>query len=147
LIGIVYGDYFYLTDVIYTQDGVEITQPMVAQLIIDTECLEMTIESNFGGSSYSRMIQMLLDQEGSKCQIIDKYNSQNKETRMIMRSGQVKKYMFFRKDFEHGSDYHLFMTHLTSYVKAGRNKHDDAPDAIAGLTEEWMDTQGITFLT
>jgi len=47
----------------------------------------------------------------------------------------VKEYFYFRDDYEPGSDYDKFMRAFTSYVKFGKNRHDDAPDSITGLAE------------
>jgi len=47
----------------------------------------------------------------------------------------VKEFFYFRNDYEPGSDYDKFYRALTSYVKLGKNKHDDAPDAVTGLAE------------
>jgi len=131
-IGRKYGDYTYITDVVFTQDGVEITEPLVAQQIIDTKCDVMIIESNNGGSSYARNVRKLVKPQW-KCSIIDEHESTNKETRILMNAGYVKEYFYFRSDYEPGSDYDKFMRALTSYVKIGKNKHDDAPDGVTGL--------------
>jgi hypothetical protein len=65
----------------------------------------------------------------------EKTTTQNKETRIIMNAGYVKKYFFFRNDYAPGSDYDKFMRELTSYMKLGRNKHDDAADGTTMLAE------------
>jgi predicted phage terminase large subunit-like protein len=132
VIGSKYGDYTYITDVVFTQDGVEITEPLVAQQIIDTKCDVMTIEANNGGSSYARNIRKLTKPQW-KCSIIDEHESTNKETRILMNAGYVKEYFYFSSDYESGSDYDKFMRALISYVKIGKNKHDDAPDGVTGL--------------
>jgi len=131
-IGRKYGDYTYVTDIVFTQDGVEVTEPLVAQMIKDTKCEIMKIESNNGGSSFARNVRNLLGNE-SYCSVIDEQTTSNKETRILMTSGYVKKYFYFRSDYEPGSDYDKFMRQLTSYMKMGKNKHDDGADSIEGL--------------
>ncbi len=133
-IGRKFGEYTYITDVVFTQDGVEITEPLVAEQIIDTKCDIMKIESNNGGSSYARNIRGLIKGK-SHCMVIDEVNMQNKETRILMNAGYIKEYFYFRNDYEPGSDYDKFMRYFTSYIKLGKNAHDDAPDAITGLGE------------
>lgn len=133
-IGKRYGEYTYISDVIFTQDGVELTEPMVAQLIIDSKCDIMKIESNNGGASYARNVRNLVRGK-SPCMIIDEQQTNNKETRILMSAGYIKEYFYFRDDYEVGSPYDKFMRALTSYIKLGKNKHDDAPDAITGLAE------------
>lgn len=135
IIGQRFGEYTYITDVIYTQDGVEITEPLVAQMIIDTKTDIMTIESNNGGSSYARNVRNLVRPKW-KCSVIDEHQSTNKETRILMNAGYIKDYFYFRSDYEPGSDYDKYMRSLTSYVRLGRNKNDDAPDGTTGLGEK-----------
>jgi predicted phage terminase large subunit-like protein len=127
-----YGDYTYITDVVFSQDGVEITEPLVAQKIIDTKEDIEIIEANNGGSSFARNVRKLVKPKW-KCSIVDEHETTNKETRILMNAGYVKEYFYFRSDYEPGSDYDKFMRALTSYVKIGKNKHDDAPDGVTGL--------------
>jgi predicted phage terminase large subunit-like protein len=133
-IGKKFGDYTYITDVVFSQDGVEITEPLVAQQIIDTKCYLMKIEANNGGSQYARNIRRIIKGK-STCMVADESTTTNKETRILMNAGYIKEYFYFRNDYEPGSDYDKFMRALTSYVKIGKNKHDDAPDGITGLAE------------
>jgi predicted phage terminase large subunit-like protein len=133
-IGRKYNKYTYITDVVFTQDGVEITEPLVAQQIIDTNCDIMKIESNNGGASFARNVRELIKNK-SACSVVDEPQYQNKETRILMMAGYIKEYFYFRNDYEVGSDYDKFMRALTSYVKLGKNKHDDAPDSITGLAD------------
>jgi predicted phage terminase large subunit-like protein len=148
-----FGDYTYVTDVVFTQDGVEVTEPLVARMIIDTKCKLMTVESNNGGSSFAKNVQKIIrdistqlkkshkDAHRQKAAELDGYfvydepATTNKETRILMSAGYVKQYFYFRDDYEPGSDYDKFMRQLTGYVKIGKNKHDDAADGVTGLAE------------
>lgn len=132
VIGKRYGLYTYITDVVFTQEGVELTEPLVAQMIIDTCADNMKVESNSGGKSFSTNIKKLIHGK-SGCTVSFEPSTQNKETRILMCAGYVKEYFYFRDDYEPGSDYDKFIRQLTSYVRLGKNKHDDAPDAITGL--------------
>jgi len=135
LIGEKRGLNTYITDVLMTQDGVEITEPLVAQMIIDNKCSIMKVEANNGGESFSRNVRRLSREADPKDEyaVIAEQQTTNKETRMLMSSGYVKQHLYFRKDYEPGSNYDTFMRYLTSYVKLGKNIHDDAPDAVTGL--------------
>lgn len=135
IIGYLINDFVYITDVIFTQDPIEITESMVLSQILHYNPSNFTIESNAAGRSFSRNIQNLLRKNKCKTIINNKFNSQNKETRILMKSGQIKKYFVFRNDYKIGSDYDKFMRELCSYVKLGKNKHDDAVDAATGLAE------------
>ena len=135
LIGYRYGDYTYITDVVFTQDGVEITEPQVAALIIRNKCQSMQIESNNGGRQFARNIKNLLRDKKYQCSVTTETQTKNKETRILMQAGYVKEYFYFRNDYEPGSEYDKFMRQFTGYVKLGRNTHDDACDAVTGLAE------------
>jgi len=133
VIGKRYGQFTYITDCVFTQDGVEITEPLVAQMCIDTKCDIMKIESNNGGSSYARNVIRLLQDKKAPCSVVDETTTTNKETRILMSAGYIKEYFYFRNDYELGSDYDKFMRQLTSYIKMGKNVHDDAADSIEAL--------------
>lgn len=133
-IGERYGNYTYVTDVLFTQDGVEVTEPLAAKMIIDGKIKVLKVESNTGGKSWAKNVRMLVKPRWY-CQIIDEQTTANKETRILMNSGYVKEYFYFRNDYKPGSDYDKFMRWLTSYVKMGKNRHDDAPDSITMLAE------------
>lgn len=130
LIGKKIGEYTYWTDAIFTQDPVEITEPLLAGLIVDTKCELMQIESNNGGRLFANNVRKLVKDRGSHCIVASKYTTQNKETRILLNSGYVKEYFYFRNDYPSGSDYDKFMRQLTGYVKLGKNKHDEAPDVV-----------------
>lgn len=156
IIGKKFGDHTYITNVVFSQEGVEITEPLTAEMIIEAKCKLMTVESNAGGKSFGDNVRKILRDISSdlkkkhrdgyasydsiqKAAEIDGYtiypiaNTQNKETRIILNAGYVKQYFVFRDDYSPGSDYDLFMRHLTSYVKMGKNRYDDAPDCVTGL--------------
>jgi predicted phage terminase large subunit-like protein len=135
LIGSKFNGYTYITNIIFTQDGVEITEPDVAQILIDTDCTIMKIEANNGGESYARNVRKLIRNSKCSCQVIAEQATTNKETRILMAAGYVKEFFYFRNDYEAGSDYDKYMRQLTSYVKLGKNKHDDAADATTGLSQ------------
>lgn len=135
VIGKKFGEDTYITDVVFTQDGVEITEPLVADMIINTKADIMRIESNNGGSSFARNVRNILRDKKCYCSVISETTTTNKETRILMNSGYIKEFFYFRNDYKPGSDYDKFMRQITSYVKLGKNKHDDAPDAVTGLAE------------
>jgi predicted phage terminase large subunit-like protein len=142
------GNDCYITDVVFTQDPVEVTEALVAAQIKRNQHVLHRIESNFGGKSYARRIQTLITDppNPSMCKIKWVPNYKNKETRILMSSGMIKQYFHFRNDYAPGSDYDRFMRQLTSYVKMGRNKGDDAPDSLTGLSDMVFQSSGIRFL-
>lgn len=130
-----FGNYTYITDIIFTQDSVEYTEPAVAQMCIDTKCERMRMESNSGGESFARNVYNLIRDAGGTTTVQTTLNMANKATRAIMQVGYVKEFIYFRSDYEQGSDYDKFMRQLTTNVMLGRNRHDDAVDSITGLAD------------
>lgn len=134
VIGYRYGNDTYIVDVVFTQEGVEITEPLVAQKIIDHRVDVMWIESNNGGYQFARNVRRLINGR-SFCNVIALPTTKNKETRILMNAGYIKDYYHFRKDYKPGSEYDKFYRQFTGYVRLGKNVHDDAPDSVTGLAE------------
>ena len=133
----VYGDRIFITDVVFTKDPVEVTEPRLIQMILDEKCDKIRIESNNGGRIFGKNIRVGLQKKKHKCEVQTKATTSNKATRILMRSGWIKKHVIFRHehDIVKGSDYDRFMKGLTGYKKEGGNKHDDAPDSLTILAE------------
>ena len=127
------GEYCYITDVIYTLEQMELTEPKVAQMIIDTRTDVHTIETNSGGRGFARIIRNLIKGK-TRCTIREIDNMANKDTRIIMKGGQIRKYFKFRRKRVPGSDYAKYFDHLTNYVLLSQ-KRDDAADVTVGLAE------------
>lgn len=136
--GKVFGERIFITDVIFTKDPVEVTEPLLAQMIIDTGCDQMRIEANNGGKMYANDIKKILKaNKKTRCIVQSKTTTSHKPTRILMRSGWIKKHCSFLAEGEYkkGSDYDRFIKALSSYKKEGGNKHDDAPDGVTILAE------------
>lgn len=133
-VGSKFGDKVYVIDVVFTQEPVEVTWGLVGRLVLDTECRWMQVESNSGGKGYALKLREVLAGK-SRCDVSFKTELSNKETRIFMGSGYVKRNFYFRNDYKPGSDYDKFMRQLTSYVRLGKNTHDDAADSITKLAE------------
>lgn len=133
----VFGPKYFITDVLFTKDPVEVTEPRLAQMAIDTECDQMRIESNNGGRIFAINVRKLVTSKKKNCTIQARPTTQHKETRIIMKAGWIKKYCSFLDESEYtkGSDYGRFMKALTNYKREGDNSHDDAPDGMTILAE------------
>jgi predicted phage terminase large subunit-like protein len=129
------GTRAFLVNVVFTQDPVEVTESLVARQIIDDGHSKHVVESNAGGKGFGRNIKRLVEEGESDCHVTWRPSTQNKETRILMSSGQIKRDFWFRSDYEHGSMYDRFMRQLCSYVKMGTDQPDDAPDALTGVAE------------
>ena len=133
----VFGDKYFVTDVLFTKDNVEITEPKLVSLIVETQCDNMRIESNNGGHLFAINVRKKVNEKRNKCIVQAVATTSHKETRILLKSGWIKSHCYFLEDQEYrkGSDYDRFMKGLTSYKKEGGNKHDDAPDGMTILAE------------
>tara|TARA_S200002703_G_scaffold32726_1_gene28508 strand:- start:2607 stop:2882 length:276 start_codon:yes stop_codon:yes gene_type:complete len=79
------------------------------------------------GAMFGRHLQK---ETGTK--ILQVHNTTNKQTRIIMQSAFVQNKFTFVKRTDESCE--LFIQNVMGYSKEGKNKNDDAPDCIAGLS-------------
>lgn len=139
LFAYVFGSDLYIMDSIFTKDAVEITAPRLAQMALDIKANLIQIESNNGGRIFTNEVARLMRMANPlhTCKIFPKATTQNKETRILMRSGWIKEHVYFMQEsnYTRGTDFGRFMEGLTNYTKEGGNRHDDAPDVLTLLAE------------
>lgn len=124
-------DRVYITDLVFNKSNTDVTLPLIANKIREQEVLYMRVESNSMGAMFGRNLQ----QEVPNCSILLVNNSKNKHTRILMEAEFIKKYFRFLSEEFQNEEYRLFMKELCSYMKeVGTQKHDDAPDALSGLS-------------
>lgn len=124
----------YVTDVVMSDESMEITEPLVANSLNDNDVVEAEIESNNGGRGFGRNIERLLKEIGNhKTIITEKNQTSNKEARILSSSAWVRKNIHMPTGWE--SKFPDFATQLLSYQRKGKNDHDDAPDVLAGIYE------------
>lgn len=129
--GVIFPNKVFITDVIFTLDTIDVTSPLCAGLINKLDHNYVRIETNNQGGGFKRSLMNLVE----PTKLIGVKNSTNKHTRILMQYGFIKEYFYFRDDYERNSEYDLFMNQLCEYAKGGTSKHDDAPDATAGLSK------------
>jgi len=129
-IGKIINDKIYIDDVLFTKQGTEYNVELTAEIVNKHKLDILRIESNMGGSMYQQLLQPLLN---NATQVQPIRAKTKKHTRITTMAGFIKSFCVFRSDYEHGSDYDLFMRNLTQYLKDGTSKHDDAPDSLEGL--------------
>lgn len=126
-IGAVIKSHVYIVDVLYSRDNTDVTMPLCSAMLDKWEVKYCRVESNSMGAMFARGLQKL-----TKARILQVANSTNKITRIIMQSAYIINEMTF---VDRGStDYIRFMENMNSFSKEGKNKHDDAPDCMSGLS-------------
>lgn len=129
-IGFNVGPKVFIHDVVFTLEGSDNSPRLCAEKINQHKVDHVRIESNMGGSMYKNLLEPYLKHPAD---LFGARAKSHKHTRITMLAGTIKKYCYFRDDYEKGSDYDKFMKALTMYLRVDENKHDDAPDAMAML--------------
>lgn len=127
--------YFYITDIVYTQEAQETTEKLVVDAIANNHTKDMMIESNNGGRAFARNIQRLIQETGSRCRVQWFHQSKNKQARILTNASLVQEYVIFPHNW--AIRWPQFYNDMVNYQRQGKNSHDDAPDAVTGIVESY----------
>lgn len=125
----------YVIDVVYTQDGMEITEDLVARKFAEHEVNRARIESNNGGRGFGRNVQRISrDKYGNN---ITRYfpftQTKNKAARILTGSTGVMNNVLFPVGWDRM--FPEYYRDMIRYQRIGKNAHDDAQDATTGVYE------------
>ncbi len=125
----------YITDVVMSDEGMEETEPQVAEMLNADAIDEAEFESNNGGRGFSRNVERILREayNNRRCVVSSVPQTQNKEARILASSAWVPRHVFMPRNWK--TRFKAFHHQLASYQKKGRNAHDDAPDVLAAIYE------------
>lgn len=128
-----YGDRYYLEDLVFKNIDPGTLDELNSDMLVKHHVQQAQFESNKEGSRTANEVERLVREKGGRCHITKKYTTQNKETKIIVNSSWVKEHVIFKDitEYDPKSDYGVMMSFLCSYTQLGKNKHDDAPDALA----------------
>lgn len=134
-----YGTDFYLDDIICDNSKVEVLEERVAQILVSRKVRMCRFESNRGGSIFAKNVEKRVKELGGFTSITTKWTQSNKETRIHASAGTAKSHiLFLDKDAKgYTKEYQTAMNQLCTYSIAGKNKHDDVPDALS-LFVDWQ---------
>lgn len=137
LCSICYGMYdgsYYILDVLYTKDAMEVTEPATAQMLTRNNVGCAIIESNNGGRGFARNVERECKGLGNKHTNIKWFHqSKNKVARILSNSTSVMNNIYFPVNWE--DKWPDFARAIKKYQREGKNEHDDAPDALTGVYE------------
>lgn len=139
LCNIIAGEYdkqLYVLDVYYTQDSMDITEAEVAKRLYKYGVNTAYIESNNGGRGFARNVERILHNTYHTRKITIKWfhQSKNKVSRILSNSSNVQNNTYFPEFWN--VLYSDFYEAIMTYNRKGKNKNDDAPDCLVGLTEK-----------
>ena len=104
LCSIIYGIYqkeAYILDVIYTNEPMEITEPLVAKHIFEYKVNQADIESNNGGRGFSRQISHYLTNTYNTNHTVIRpfHQSKNKQARILSNATWVMEHIYFPQNW------------------------------------------------
>lgn len=136
-----FADAIYILDVLFTDKPMEYTEPETARMLTRDKVRMSFIESNNGGRGFARNVER-------NCRLLGNYETQiesftqteNKDARIYTNSAKVTNLVYMPHDWE--VRWPQFAKAIKGYRKAGRNAHDDAPDALTGCVERFAEGIG-----
>ncbi len=127
----------YVTNIIYTQEAMEVTEPAVAKMLDEDGVNTAEVESNNGGRGFARNVENHLRQrKNRRCVVKWFHQSQNKKARILTNASWVMEHIYWPVNWM--DRWPEFYKALISYQKAGKNAHDDAADAVTGIAEHFV---------
>lgn len=137
LCSICYGMYagtYYVLDVLYTKDAMEITEPATSSMLTKNNVGCAIIESNNGGRGFARNVERICRENGNSHTTFKWFHqSANKTARILSNSASVMNNVLFPVNWQ--DKWPDFATDIKKYQKEGKNAHDDAPDCLTGVYE------------
>lgn len=123
-----------VTDVVFTDDPVEVTTNSVPAMLNREGTRYAYIESNNGGKAFAKIIE-----PKTHATVYPFAQTQNKESRIITNAGLVAQHVVM--PFDWASRWQRFHAHLTQFLRNFKaNEHDDGADCVTMMVErEIMD--------
>lgn len=137
LVGYKYGEDYYIDDVICDNSLPEVVDARLIECLLRNNVQMANYESNNAGGRVAKDVQQAVKERGGRTKITTKFTTSNKQTKIIVNSAWVKDHCLFKakESYTRQSDYGKFIAMMCSYTMAGKNKNDDAPDAISMFAE------------
>lgn len=124
----------YITDIIYTQEAMEKTEPDTAAMLERNKVKHARIESNNGGRGFARNVKEHLIKRGViDCQVEWFHQGENKWARILTHATSVCNVVVMPEDW--ASRWPLFFLHVTRASRVAQPKPDDAHDFLTGVVE------------
>lgn len=129
---------YYLSDALFTRTATKDMYDAIVDKIIENHINTLIIESNVTSELKQNIEERLSKKSVNYCEIIEKYNTIPKPTRIENEKGIIIRQMVFPEKGMYGvnTDIGRFMDNLTTYNSSGLNANDDAPDSCALMCSE-----------
>lgn len=124
----------YVVDIIDTDAAMEETEKVCALAHKRNNTRESFVEGNNSGRTWMRNVRRNCLSIGyGACVFVDKFQTTNKEARILNNSGWVSQYVLFPVGWK--ERWPEFFKGATSYNAKGKNAHDDEVDALSYVAE------------
>lgn len=132
-----YGNDFYVEDVICDNSNPDIVDDRLISILLKHKVHLSQFESNSAGGRIAEKVQNAVKDRGGRTKILTKFTTANKDTKIVVNQPWVLEHCIFKdaSKIKENKEYRTFLNFLCSYTMAGKNKHDDVPDAMAMLAE------------
>ena len=134
-----YGNKFYIEDVLFENYAPNVVEVNLINKICQLNPHMIRFESNVAGGKLAADIQNAVKEKNCRTKIETKWTQQNKETKILVEAPWIMEHCIFKDDSVlHGDEwreYRKFLQSVTSYSLEGKNKHDDAVDSLAQLSQ------------
>lgn len=131
-----YGQDFFIEDILCDNSKPEIVDARLVEILIKHKVQLSRFESNSAGGRVAQTVQSDVKKKGGTTHVTTKFTTSNKETKIIVNSPFLKEHFLFKDNSVNQSrEYKKALDMLCSYTMAGKNKHDDVPDAMSQLAE------------
>ena len=134
-----YGQDYYLDAVLFEDYAPQIVETNIEIFLCKHNPHKVRFESNVAGGKLAADVQKEIKSKGCKTRIETKWTQQNKETKILVEQPWVMEHVLFRDDSvlkgDEWREYRKFKQNMHSYSLNGKNKHDDAPDSLAQLSQ------------
>jgi predicted phage terminase large subunit-like protein len=125
---------YYIIDVYYTTEGMEVTEQQTANQLTRYSVREVKIESNNGGRGFARNVERECRNLGNMSTSVTWFHqSKNKQARIITNAAEIQNMVYFPADWD--VRWPAFARHVKSYMANGKNENDDAEDALTMIVE------------
>lgn len=120
----------YVTDIVYSRERMELTEGLVADMLVQNQTRVAVVESNNGGRGFARAVGALVPMLSVEWF----HQGANKEARILSNSATVLRNVLMPSDWAHR--WPEFYNHLVTYRRAYRtNRWHDAADVLTGVVE------------
>lgn len=127
----------YVTDGVYTQQPMEVTEPLVAEMLVRSDTRQAAVESNNGGRGFARAVQALAP--GVPIEWF--HQSGSKEARILSNAATALHLVRFPRGWN--LRWPDLYAHLTTYRRRFRaNRWHDAADVVTGIVEREVADRG-----